>query len=163
MYKEKVTKQQKIEEMNNKIAEIKKDIKRIETEIETKKEEVVSKKIEITDEERDLIERVVSAEIRGGDFIEQLSVAQVIYCRVKLWDSDIKSVLLAPKQFANPYDGEVSDLTKYCVSLVFDRGIMPYAEPVTYFYAHDIVHPWWADTMVTRGSDRYHTFMDKEN
>ena len=139
------------------------EIIKLTKELEQKKEQE-SKGVppySLTEEERNLVERVVSAEIRGGSLKEQVGVATVILDRATLWGLSVFDVLFAEKQFAEPYQGEVSELTKLAVSMVFDSGARAFEEPVTHFYAHDIVTPYWADSMVTRGKDRFHTFMYK--
>jgi spore germination cell wall hydrolase CwlJ-like protein len=101
----------------------------------------------LTTEERDLIERVVAAESRGEILEGQMAVAQVIKNRSELWGKSITEVVLAEAQFADPYQGEVSDLTKEAVSRVFDKGEIILKEPVTHFFSGE--KPYWADNKLS--------------
>ena len=111
----------------------------------------------LTAEERELIERVVSAEARGEDLQGQMAVAQTILDRSELWNMTVTEVLTAPDQYAKPYQGEISDATKLAVANVFDGGIRVFQEPVTHFYTG--ATPYWADEKVNRGSIGRHTFL----
>lgn len=102
----------------------------------------------ITPEERDLIERVVSSEARGETLQGQMAVCEVILNRCIEWDSTVEGVLLAEEQFAAPYQGEVSELTKEAVMRIFDLGEVVFNEPVTHFATND---PYWADGKLCRG------------
>lgn len=117
------------------------------------------KTIPITDEERDLAERVVYAEIGNGDLSEQMSVAQVIWDRMYYWGKDLHTIVYANGQFAKPTNKEVPQLTKDAVWMVFNANVRIFEEPTTHFYAYNKCEPEWASTKVERGKDRYHRFM----
>lgn len=97
----------------------------------------------LTDEERDLVERVVAAEARGESIEGQMAVAQTIMDRCTTRNQSITEVCTAPAQFAEPYGGEISEKTQDAVSFVFDKGEMVF-ELVTHFYAwEEIELPYW--------------------
>lgn len=97
----------------------------------------------LTDEERDLVERVVAAEARGESIEGQMAVAQTIMDRCTTRNQSITEVCTAPAQFAEPYGGKISEKTQDAVSFVFDKGEKVY-ELVTHFYAwEEIAPPYW--------------------
>lgn len=99
----------------------------------------------LTDEERDLVERVVAAEARGESIEGQMAVAQVIMDRAVTRKQSITKVCTAKNQFAEPYEGEISDKTKDAVFFVFDKGERPF-ELVTHFYAWTLIDPpYWTE------------------
>lgn len=102
----------------------------------------------ITDEERDLIERVVAAEARGESIECMMAVAQTIRDRSITREQSVTEVLTAPNQFAAPYQGRITERIEDAVSFVFDGGISVFDYPVTHFYAsHLIEAPDWAYKM----------------
>lgn len=111
----------------------------------------------LTAEERELIERIVSAEARGEDLQGQMAVTQTILDRSELWNMTVTEVLTALDQYAKPYQGEISDETKLAVANVFDGGIRVFEEPVTHFYTG--TEPYWASEKVNRGSVGSHNFL----
>ena len=111
----------------------------------------------LTAEERELVERVVSAEARGEDLQGQMAVAQTILDRAELWNMTVTEVLTAPDQYATPYQGEIYDETKLAVANVFDGGLRVFQEPITHFYTG--AEPYWAIEKVNRGSIGVHTFL----
>ena len=76
----------------------------------------------LTDEERDLVERVVAAEARGESLEGMMGVAQTIRDRCITRNQSPKEVCLAPYQYAAPYQGEISDMIKDAVLFTFDIG-----------------------------------------
>jgi hypothetical protein len=107
---------------------------------------------QLTPEERDLVERVTAAESRGEDLQGQMAVANVILDRSVLWDMPITDVVLADGQFADPYQGEISDSIHLAVANVFDGGVRVFEAPVTHFYDDSISEPYWAEGKACRGS-----------
>lgn len=111
----------------------------------------------LSQEERDLIERVVAAESRGEDLQGMMAVAQTILDRAELWNMTVTEVVQAPGQYADPYQGKISIEIKLAVANVFDGGIRVFTEPITHFHA-DYVSPAWADEKINRGSIGCHRF-----
>ena len=102
----------------------------------------------ITDEERELIEKVVAAEARGESIECMMAVSQVIRDRCITREQSVTEVLTAPNQFSAPYDGKVADRIKDAVSFTFDEGHSTFEYPVTHFYAsHLIDPPDWTESM----------------
>lgn len=95
----------------------------------------------ITDEERELIERVVAAEARGESIECMMAVAQTIRDRSITREQSVTEVLTAPNQFAAPYQGRIIERIEDAVSFVFDDGISVFDYPVTHFYASHLVDP----------------------
>ena len=105
----------------------------------------------LTDEERELVERVVAAEARGESNECQMAVAQTILDRVVSREQSITEVCTAKYQFASPYQGEVSEKTQDAVFLVFDNGAKVF-DKVTHFYAsHLIDPPYWTESKEFKG------------
>ena len=102
----------------------------------------------ITDDERELIEKVVAAEARGESIECMMAVAQVIRDRCITREKSVTEVLTAPNQFSAPYDGKVADRIKDAVSFTFDEGHSTFEYPATHFYAsHLIDPPDWTENM----------------
>ena len=102
-------------------------------------------------EERELVERVVAAEARGENIECQMAVAQTILDRAISRKQSITKVCTAPYQFADPYQGEVSEKTQDAVFLVFDNGAKVF-DKVTHFYAHKLIDPpYWAESKEFKG------------
>lgn len=114
---------------------------------------------EVCDIDLELIARVVAAEARGESLEGQMAVAQVIKDRSDLWGKTPEEVVLAPAQFADPYGGEVPEVTWSAVEKVFIDGEKVFAEPVTHFYAYEICSPYWAETKICRGRIGGHEFL----
>ena len=105
----------------------------------------------LTDEERELVERVVAAEARGESIECQMAVAQTILDRVVSREQSVTEVCTAPYQFADPYQGEVSEKTQDAVFLVFDNGAKVF-DKVTHFYAHKLIDPpYWTESKELKG------------
>ena len=102
----------------------------------------------ISDEERELIEKVVAAEARGESIECMMAVAQVIRDRCITREQSVTEVLTAPNQFAKPYDGKITNRIKDAVSFTFDEGHSTFEYPATHFYAsHLIEAPNWTEGM----------------
>ena len=102
-------------------------------------------------EERELVERVVAAEARGEKIEVQMAVAQTIMDRCTSRGQTVTEVCTAPYQFADPYQGEVSEKTQDAVFLVFDNGAKVF-DKVTHFYAHKLIDPpYWTESKEFKG------------
>ena len=102
-------------------------------------------------EERELVERVVAAEARGEKIEVQMAVAQTIMDRCTSRGQTVTEVCTAPYQFADPYQGEVSEKTQDAVFLVFDNGAKVF-DNVTHFYAHKLIDPpYWTESKEFKG------------
>lgn len=102
----------------------------------------------ITDDERELIERVVAAEARGESIECMMAVTQVIRDRCITREQSVTEVLTAPNQFSAPYEGKITDRIKDAVSFTFDEGHSTFEYPATHFYAsHLIDPPDWTENM----------------
>lgn len=102
----------------------------------------------ISDEERELIEKVVAAEARGESIECMMAVAQTIRDRCITREQSVTEVLTAPNQFAKPYEGKITDRIKDAVAFTFDEGHSTFEYPATHFYAsHLIDPPDWTESM----------------
>lgn len=102
----------------------------------------------ITDDERELIEKVVAAEARGESIECMMAVAQVIRDRCITREQSVTEVLTAPNQFSAPYDGKVADRIKDAVAFTFDEGHSTFEYPATHFYASHLIEPLdWTESM----------------
>ncbi|MGN1144120.1 MAG: hypothetical protein ACI4SU_06100 [Anaerovoracaceae bacterium] len=107
----------------------------------------------LTDEERDLVERVVAAEARGESLEGMMGVAQTIRDRCITRNQSPKKVCLAPYQYAAPYDGEISDMVKDAVLFTFDIGDSALEYPTTHFYGQELIAPPdWTYSKTCRGT-----------
>lgn len=88
----------------------------------------------LTEEERDIVERVVMAETENQPQIGQMAVAWCILNTAEATGQRPDAVILAPNQYAPPAE-DASDSVKQAVSFVFDEGIPVADEPIRYFYA----------------------------
>lgn len=127
---------------------LKKDIKNIEVKTvheytiiieEKEKVKVVEEeenKYPITDDERELISRIIAAESRGEPLEGQIGVAQVILDRWIDKGGTLDEIILAPKQFADPYSGDLSEYPNvwFATHLVFDLGHRIFEGPTLYFF-----------------------------
>ena len=117
----------------------------------------------LTDEERELVERVVAAEARGEKIETQMAVAQTIMDRCTTRRQTVTQVCTAPYQFAAPYQGEISEKTQDAVRFVFDDGAKVF-DKVTHFYAsHLIDPPYWTESKDFKGElNGVRFYADKE-
>lgn len=107
----------------------------------------------LTDEERDLVERVVAAEARGESLEGMMGVAQTIRDRCITRKQSPKEVCLAPYQYAAPYQGEISDMVKDAVLFTFDIGDSALEYPTTHFYGQELIAPPdWTYSKTCRGT-----------
>ena len=104
----------------------------------------------LTEDERDLVERVVAAEARGEKIETQMAVAQTILNRAETRGQTVTEVCTAAYQFAKPYQGEVSEKTQDAVRFVFDDGAKVF-DKVTHFYATWIDPPYWTESKEFKG------------
>ena len=145
------------ESMSNEhlITLLKNEIRALENELKQAKEKELINAYELTQEEREIIERVVAAEARGETLKGQMAVANVIKDRAELWNMTPTEVATAKGQFAKPFQGEISEDTKLAVEIIFDKGIRVFKEPVTHFASNN---PWWAEHKAIIGKIGVHTF-----
>lgn len=108
---------------------------------------------QLTEEERELVERVVAAEARGESLEGMMGVAQTIRDRCILRNQSPKEVCLAPYQYAAPYQGEISDMIKDAVLFTFDIGDSALEYPTTHFYGQELISPPdWTYSKTCRGT-----------
>ena len=112
--------------------------------------EIVEPYYPLTEDERDLVERVVAAEARGEKIETQMAVAQTILNRAETRGQTVTEVCTAAYQFAKPYHGEVSEKTQDAVRFVFDDGAKVF-DKVTHFYATWIDPPYWTESKEFKG------------
>lgn len=112
--------------------------------------EIVELYYPLTEDERDLVERVVAAEARGEKIETQMAVAQTILNRAETRGQTVTEVCTAAYQFAKPYQGEVSEKTQDAVRFVFDDGAKVF-DKVTHFYATWIDPPYWTESKEFKG------------
>lgn len=108
--------------------------------------------LDLTDEERDLVERIVAGEARGESLECQMACAQAIRDRCLEWDKPVTEICTAKWQFCEPYHGEITERTKDAVKFTFDFGIDTLEYPVTHFYAFKLIPaPDWTFDKELRG------------
>lgn len=110
-------------------------------------EEPAEPRYALTDDEREIVERVVMAEAEGEGFDGQRLVAQCILNTAEAMDLRPDEVVLAPNQYATPAQ-EASQEVKDAVSAVFDDGNMVTDEPIQWFYAPRYVSSAWHESKV---------------
>lgn len=110
-------------------------------------EEPAEPRYALTDDEREIVERVVMAEAEGEGFDGQRLVAQCILNTAEAMDLRPDEVVLAPNQYATPAQ-DASREVKEAVSAVFDDGNMVTDEPIQWFYAPRYVSSAWHESKV---------------
>ena len=110
-------------------------------------EEPAEPRYALTDDEREIVERVVMAEAEGEGFDGQRLVAQCILNTAEAMDLRPDEVVLAPNQYATPAQ-DASREVKEAVSAVFDDGNMVTDEPIQWFYAPLYVSSAWHESKV---------------
>lgn len=119
-------------------------------------EEVIA--FEITEEERQIIERVVMAEARGESLEGQMAVAQTIRDRCIARRQDPIKVCTSPNQYAIS-DLEPTDRVKDAVMFIFDYGHSVFEEPTFYFYQSEMINePEYLAEKTFRGQIGPHRF-----
>lgn len=113
--------------------------------------------VSLGEEDYDLICRVVAAEARGEGHEGQLAVAQVIRDRARLWGMTPAEVVMAPGQFAAPYQGEIGAETRMAVNDCLIQGESAFDQPVTHF-AEISITPYWAEEKEVAGVIGNHRF-----
>lgn len=108
-------------------------------------EEPAEPRYALTDDEREIVERVVMAEAEGEGFDGQRLVAQCILNTAEAMDLRPDEVVLAPNQYATPAQ-DASREVKEAVSAVFDDGNMVTDEPIQWFYAPRYVSSAWHES-----------------
>lgn len=119
-------------------------------------EEVIA--FEITEEERQIIERVVMAEARGESLEGQMAVAQTIRDRCIERGQNPIEVCTAPNQYAM-VNMEATERVKDAVVFVFDYGHSVFDEPTFYFYQSEMINePEFLAEKTFRGQIGPHRF-----
>lgn len=107
----------------------------------------------LTDEERELIVKVIASEARGESLECMMGCAQTIRDRAITRDKSITEIVTAPLQFAAPYAGTLSDglreRIESAVMFVFDYGHTNIEYPVLNFFSEKVLTdpadwPTWA-------------------
>lgn len=101
----------------------------------------------LTENERDIVERVVMSEAGGEGFDGQRLVAQCILNTAIAEGKRPDEVVLTPGQYADPSE-TASQSVKNAVSAVFDYGDMFTDEPIRFFYAPQYVYSEWHESKV---------------
>ena len=86
----------------------------------------------LTEEQRDLVEQVVSAEARGEPYEGQVAVAQCLL--IACWRDKLTPEEALVKYKYTTARVEPTESVKAAVSAVFDRGEGVTTEPILYFY-----------------------------
>ena len=89
----------------------------------------------LSDEEFELVTRVVMAESGNQPFAGQVGVAQCIHDRMHRDNMSATEVVCAKNQFAEPYPYEVTQSVRDAVLAVFRDGHFICEEPLYYFYS----------------------------
>lgn len=111
---------------------------------------------DLTEEERDLIERVVMSEAGGEEYIGQQAVAQCILNACELWGAR-PAAIIDSLGYAT-YRENASQSVKDAVSDVFDDGVMVLPETAMYFYAPDLVYSAWHESQIYLDTIGCHKF-----
>ena len=110
----------------------------------------------LTDEERDLVERVVMAEAGGEAYVGQLAVAQCILNACLL--DGLRPAELIEEYTYTTARPEPTESVKQAVADVFDDGVTVFDRGVVYFYAPELCRSDWHETqdyVTTIGCHRF--------
>lgn len=113
--------------------------------------------VKISDEEFELVYRVVAAEARGTDQQAMIAICNVIQNRARLRNMSLEQVLTEPEQFAPPYTGKISEEVSGAVNKALLHGAKIVPDDTEYFHAH-YVRPEWADRFTEVYRDDWHVF-----
>lgn len=103
---------------------------------------------QLTENERDIVERVVMTESGGEPIQGQMAVAQCILNTAEATGMRPDAVVLAPGQYAPPASS-ASTSVKAAVVAVFDHGQTVTDEPIRYFYAPKYSPGRWHESALT--------------
>ena len=120
----------------------------------------------LTEEEREMLYRVIAREARGETLIDIKLVTQTIHDRTVLptWDGDtVIEVMTRRNQFASPYQGYINYRVRYAVSFIFDRGERVTEQPTTAFYAHRIITSRWHESLVFVKQTNVHRYFRRHD
>lgn len=113
---------------------------------------------DITEEELDLVAKVVHSEACGEGYDGQALVAQCILNTAEATGKRPDEVVLEPRQYAKPA-AEANEEVKAAVRAVFLDGYQVTEEPVRYFYAPAHCTSEWHETaleyVLTHGGHRF--------
>lgn len=110
----------------------------------------------LTDEERDLVERVVMAEAGGEAYVGQLAVAQCILNACLL--DDLRPAEVIEEYTYTTARPDPTKSVKKAVAAVFDDGVTVFDSAVVYFYAPGLCRSRWHETqdyVTTIGCHRF--------
>jgi N-acetylmuramoyl-L-alanine amidase len=123
--------------------ERKRAVEPVSVEIEGKPEK--APRYNITEEELDIVARVVHSEARGEGFVGQALVAQCILNTAEATGKRPDEVVLEPGQYAAPA-AEASEEVKAAVRAVFIDGYQVTPEPIRWFYAYKRCNSAWHES-----------------
>lgn len=102
----------------------------------------------ISDADRELVERVVTAEAIGEPFEGQKAVAQCILETARATGKTPGEVVSKKGQYATPAKAErVTQSVRDAVAAIFDRGELVTHEPIRYFYAPARCESKWHESL----------------
>ena len=96
----------------------------------------------MTEEELEVVKRVVTAEAAGESFLGQMAVAQCIRETAEVTGMTPYEVVMEPGQYAAPADTATDDVS-YAVQLVLYEHLDAVADNIRYFYAPGRVYSKW--------------------
>lgn len=96
----------------------------------------------MTEEELEVVKRVVTAEAAGESFLGQMAVAQCIRETAEVTGMTPYEVVMEPGQYAAPADTATDDVS-YAVQLVLYEHLEAVADNIQYFYAPGRVYSKW--------------------
>ena len=118
--------------------------------IEPTLEQDIEPVYELTEDERELVERVVMAESGNQSLEGQMAVAQCILNTCAATGQRPTEVVYAPGQYADPADSEtVTESVRGAVAAVFDLGETVTTEQIRYFYNPAYGTSSWHETALT--------------
>lgn len=131
----------RIEELSEEVEQWQRYVRTLQTYVSSKIEaaaeaQAQSEAIIYTDEDVDLVARLVATEAGGEPFDGQKAVAQCVIDRAAAFDMSISEVIYQKNQFATPYAGDMSAFprSRAAAEAVMLDGERVFDTPVIFFY-----------------------------
>ena len=116
---------------------------------------------ELTEEERDLVERVVMGEAGGEEYIGQQAVAQCILNACYITGNRPAGVIESLQYTSHRPEATQSVID--AVSSVFDYGVKLLPETAVYFYCPELVYSEWHETQQYICTIGCHRFFERRS
>lgn len=136
----------------------------VANQIVEEEEETPQKIVELTEEEFNLLCRIIEAEAKGEPYEGKIAVGNVIINRMnnELFPNSLTDVIYAPRQFSPVANGSINNIPSEdsisAANAVIYGEVMPEAEQALYFWATYVNKSNWVWTREKLGIIGNHCF-----